>query len=633
MSSTSAVAPTAARAQTGTRTWVESGVEALRRHWPGLAVALILTASLSLPRWWMLTTQPAEGTRVPISVFGGSRIGSDEAREATVIRQAYDGKLPLRAPYLANHKDGTLQAGAGLPEAIGVLGHVTGGPFESLALATTLMSALALLLLYALGVRLTGSRWIAAGCLPLAVFAGQVLYRYDGFAALRHADVIRTMVTAKPSHEFLFWSRYISPTLVLAPFFAVALALPRAVGDGDKRWGVVAAISLAWLVYAYIFFWTAAALALGAWGGWLLYRRDFEAFRRLAVIGVAAVLLALPEVAITINKSLSSSGDAQARVGLESKGIELRAYVQRGLIGLPFFYGVYRSRIRYGSLFVCLFMAPIVLASTHGLVPQSWHYRSQVWGVFAIPLVLAGSAGLLQLLGRREMRLAGGAFAVAGVCAAAYVGAFQVRTIRQVDASYAVSDDESAALRWMRENVHSDETVVSPSIVTTINVAAMTPASEYIMGGFNPVANDDELIDRYLRVSIAYGYGEDDIFQRIDPYHPLPFDTNDSADELMQDTEQSVAYYTFYSETDHPNQLAERLPEWHERFDELKGQADVLAAYPADYLYCGERERLWPVQREPSGIYVTVAFHQGTVTVYHLTNESDPNAEPFKGCE
>jgi hypothetical protein len=633
MSSTSAVAPTADQARTATRASVAWAVEALRTHWPGLAVALILTVSLALPRWWMLTTEPAEGARVPISVFGASRVGSDEAREVVVIRQAYDGKLPVRAPYLANHKDGPLEAGAAAPEAIGVLGHVTGGPFEALALVTTLLSALALLCLYALGVRLTGSRWIAVGCLPLAVVAGQILYRYDGFAALRHANVMRTMVTADPSREFLFWSRFLSPTMVLAPFFAVALALPRAVGDGDKRWGAVAVIGLAWLVYAYIFFWTAAAFALGAWGGWLLYRRDFEAFRRLAVIGVAAVLLALPELAVTVNKSLSSSGDAQARVGLEAKSIDLRTYVQRGLIGLPFFYGVFRSRIGYGSLFVCLFMAPIVLASTHGVVPQSWHYRSQVWGVFAIPLVLAGGAGLVQLLGRREARVAAGAFAVAAVCATAYVGVYQIRAIRQVDASYAVSDDESAALRWMRENVGGDETVVSPSIVTTINVAAMTPAAEYIMGGFNPVADDDELIDRYLRVSIAFGYGEDEIFQRIDPYHPLPFDTDDSPNDLMQDTEQSVAYYTFYSETDHPDELAERLPEWHERFDELEGQPEILSAYPADYLYCGERERLWPVEREPSGIYVTVGFQQGTVTVYRLADESDPDAQPFDGCE
>jgi hypothetical protein len=101
----------------------------------------------------------------------------------------------------------------------------------------------------------------------------------------------------------------------------------------------------------------------------------------------------------------------------------------------------------------------------------------------------------------------------------------------------------------------------------------------------------------------------------------------------MQDTEQSVAYYTFYSETDHPDELAERLPEWHERFDELEGQPEILSAYPADYLYCGERERLWPVEREPSGIYVTVGFQQGTVTVYRLADESDPDAQPFDGCE
>jgi hypothetical protein len=60
---------------------------------------------------------------------------------------------------------------------------------------------------------------------------------------------------------------------------------------------------------------------------------------------------------------------------------------------------------------------------------------------------------------------------------------------------------------------------------------------------------------------------------------------------------------------------------------------DPARHYPAEYLYCGHRERYWPVDRAPSGIYVTVAFQQGEVTIYRLAKAGEPQTEPFTGCE
>lgn len=612
---------------------VTAAMTLARRHALGAAFALALAGLLVLPRWWMITTTPPEGVRVPISLFGASRIGSDEAREVSVIRQAYDGKLPVRAPYLANHRDAELQPGAGWQEAIGIFGHVVGGPFQSLAVVTTIMAAAALLLLYALGVRLTGSRLAAAAVLPIAIAGGQVFMRGDGLFALSHAEFLKQILTADPLREFLAWSRFLSPVMVLAPFFAVALALPRAVETGSWRWGAVSAVALALLVYSYIFYWTAVALGVAAWGAWLLYQRDFTSFRRLVVISAAATLLVLPELAIVANKSLVSTPDAQARVGLESKSIELRVYVQRLLIGLPFFFGIRAGRVRFGSLYVGLFLAPVVLASIHGVIPQPWHYRSQVFSVFALPALFAGGAALVRMLPRPGVRAAAAALAAAAVLSTAYVVVFQVRGIREVNASFAVSRDEDAALRWIRANVRGDETVVSPSIITNWYLASLTPASEYIMGGFNPVAGDDELIDRYLRVSIAFGYSEDATFARIDPYYAPPLDEDAPPDELVRETEESVAYYTYYSETDNPAKLAERIPAWRRRYEKLQSEPDILAAYPAQYLYCGERERLWPAERPASNIFVTVAFQQGGVTIYRLADASQPGTLPFRGCD
>jgi hypothetical protein len=78
--------------------------------------------------------------------------------------------------------------------------------------------------------------------------------------------------------------------------------------------------------------------------------------------------------------------------------------------------------------------------------------------------------------------------------------------------------------------------------------------------------------------------------------------------------------------------MRSRFPDWRRRFEELQGQSNVLAKYPADYLYCGTRERSWPLVKPPSGMYASVAFQQGEVTVYRLTDASDPEARPFAGC-
>jgi hypothetical protein len=587
---------------------------------------------LVLPRWWMLTTPAPDGVRVPFTLWGGSGQSVDEAREFSTIRQAYDGKLPVRGPYLANHRDAAMQTGAGWSEAIGILGHVTGGPFWALAIITTLMATAGMLLFYWLGVRLTRSRLVAIAAMPIAIAGAQVFIRGDGLAALRHPYFIRQILTADPLREFLYWSRFLWPIMVMAPFFAVVLALPRVVDRGDWRWGTVATVGLALLVYSYVFFWTAMAFAVAMWGAWLLYRREFESFRRLAIVCVAATILALPELAITLTKSVTSTPDIQARVGLEQKGIDLRPYWQRLLIGIPFFYGLWKGRVQHGMLYACIFVAPVLLAGIKGIMPQQWHYQSQVFTGFAIPAVLAGGAGLLTMLPPQGSRVAVAGLGAAAVACTAYTFAFQAQALHQLNPVYSVSRDEYDGMRWVRAHVHGDETVVSPSIITNWNLADLTPASEYIMSGYNPVADDSELMDRFLRVSIAYGYSEDEIFSRLNP-RPAPWDRDDDdPDELIGDTENSVVYFTFYSEWDHPNRVRRRISGWRERYERLADRSNVLSAYPAEYLYCGERERMWPVDDPPSGIYVTVAFHQGTVTIYKLVSAKSRNAEPFEGC-
>ncbi len=179
-------------------------------------------------------------------------------------------------------------------------------------------------------------------------------------------------------------------------------------------------------------------------------------------------------------------------------------------------------------------------------------------------------------------------------------------------------------------------------------IAALTPASKYIRDGFIADPSDDEIVDRYLRTQIAYGFGEETTFARIDPiYHcqqpddyrcatpssNFPFkDISPDLRERESALETNMAYYLLNWEITHPETIDSRIPAWRERFRTLQSQPDALAAYRANYLYCGPRERLWPVERAASGINVTIAYQRGDVTLYRLSAASDADARPFTGC-
>ena len=605
----------------------------LARHGLVLLMVVVLGAVLVFPRWWMLATQPDSGVRVPVTVWGASNMGSDEALQTTTIRDAYDGELPVRTPHLANH-DGSLQAGAGWQEFVGITGRVFGGPFESLAVVTSILAIGAFAALYALSYRLTSSRLAAVAILPIATLFAHVFFHLDGYATREQWRYLEPFLTLDPEREFLAWTRFLSPVMVLATFFVLALALPRAAATGDLRWSVLATIALALLVYSYVYYWTAAALAIVLWLALLVYRREFDAVRRILILKMAAAVLALPELAMVINKGMTSNDDIAARVGQTDFGIipgEGADILMRLIIGLPLLL-VLRHRAVDHGLYIALFIAPLFLVAVDGVMPQPWHYRSQVWAQFAMPAFIAGGAKYYATLREDQRRLALRAVIALGVAAFLYVTALQIRATMILDDAYAVSEDEYAAIQWVEANVRGDETVASPSIITTLLMDNLTPAAGYIIGGYNPVAMDDELIDRYLRIQATYGYDEETTFGRLNPDHAFPFDYDGPASGLEREVEEHVAFYTFYWEVTTPARIEERIPSWRERFRSITAQDNVIAAYPAEYFYCGPRERFWPSTTPMGSTYVRVAFERNTVTIYQIADAADARAEPFGGC-
>jgi hypothetical protein len=228
------------------------------------------------------------------------------------------------------------------------------------------------------------------------------------------------------------------------------------------------------------------------------------------------------------------------------------------------------------------------------------------------------------------------ATAIAAVAAGAYLAVLHARFISDTDAAFAISADEDAALDWLRDHASSSDTVVSPSVTTNLYLASLTSPAQYLSEGGFSTAKDEELIERLLRVQAAYGYTEEEAFSRLDvsgEYSGFPVnDPTLSTDELERDLENYLAFFSFSFGIERPTEFTEKVESWRPRYRELLASDGVLAAYPADYLYCGPRERYFGSDDAASGTYVRPAFESGDVAVYEIVDAATEGATEFEGC-
>ena len=102
------------------------------------------------PRWYFLATDPPEGVRVQTNVFGAGSIGLDEGLYGTLVRDAYDGELPIRDPYLSDDSGSVPQTGVFWNVVVGTLGRPLGSDARAMALVTTIAALATFVLLYIL---------------------------------------------------------------------------------------------------------------------------------------------------------------------------------------------------------------------------------------------------------------------------------------------------------------------------------------------------------------------------------------------------------------------------------------------------------------------------------------------------
>ena len=606
----------------------------LQRHATGIGVALLLAAALAAPRWWLLATDPAEGARIDLSPWGGGGQAEDEAMYMGIARAIFDGDLLPRDVHLADQHGPPLTS-AGPMYVVAGLGRVTGDIYVALALVCTLAALAALLLIYALGLRMSGSRVLAAALVPAVLLFATSYDIAGGFLPLRHAGVLSAIASAAPEGEFHPWTRFVAPALTAPLAFSAFLALPPAVMRGERRTLAASSALLALMAYTYLFVAATMAVVLLAWAAWFAARRDWAPARRVLIIGGAAAVLALPELANIAWNAAEATADIRARKGFApyTTDISTVALLQRAALALPFAWLAFRGRgDRDENVFyVLLTAAPLVLARADRVFPQNDHFLMQVWPFFTVPIAIAGVVALRDLTPRTAVRPLTATLAVMAMLGIAQTVAYQARALRENDEHYVVSEAERDLYGWLEAHA-GGATVATPSRSTAYLIANLTPAYGYLPDGFPTQVSDDEIADRYLRLQAAFGYSEADTFARLREYAPFTELTPRPGETLEQRAERAMSDYLFAEEFLQPRRIEQRVPGWIERFRAYQHEPDVLRRYGVDYVLCDHRARFWGADRTSPGTYVSVAFEDGDVTLYRIVERSAPDAREFGGC-
>ena len=384
-----------------------------------------------------------------------------------------------------------------------------------------------------------------------------------------------------------------------------------------------------------MFYWLSAALALALWAAWLTLAGERRAAGRVVAVIAIALVVASPELAL-LARNGALPDEVQARVGAYGGlGLHtdwLRAILQRVVLGVPFAWLALKGP-PINRLYAALYAAPLLPASTTNWLPQTDHFLFQAWPVFSVPLFIAGGVEAAHRLRPDLRRQAALGLAAAGLLGSLHFAVVQVRGLQAVDDTYAMPSDERAAFGWMETNLSAGDTVVTPSWITNQLVAVMTPASTYLADGFVTRVSNDELLDRYLRTSAAFGIDKDTAFYRIDPARDVPTsDRTVPGDELERYYDSSMAYYLFNEGIRRPREILAQTEPWLAEYSLLLGEGEVLRAYDADYLFCGHRERSWPAGQAAPGLRVETAFREGDTVVYRIVAADTPGAVEFRGC-
>ncbi|MDP2593099.1 MAG: hypothetical protein Q8P52_00400 [bacterium] len=183
--------------------------------------------------------------------------------------------------------------------------------------------------------------------------------------------------------------------------------------------------------------------------------------------------------------------------------------------------------------------------------------------------------------------------------------------------------EEFGSYEWIRENTPKDSVIGTPSFVSNTLLKHFTDKKIYVPDGYDTVAANDEIADRFFQISKVYGIGEGEFGRFFATGGRIPENEDRTgisylfADQFRAEQPGVIFTNRGYG---FPVWSGERHSAFVRRYEDFLKSGKTLP-YKLDYLYFGEREKA--IARDPAKLNtdLEIVYDANGIKIYKLPGE------------
>lgn len=556
----------------------------MKQHWLAIILAVVTGLIVGLPHILIpRIIAPAEYDPLQFNADGGSSITMEEVYTyVPEVREILEGKFWVTDTQVAeyNGKPTPFFGESGLAWIMSGLTKLTGSIQNAFVIADIVFPTLTFILVYALVWSFTKDQFVSAATGTVLVIWPElwVLFPYPN-------ALISAAKEAVDPRDFLFISRNFHPQLSLSiylgAFALVLLALER-----RKTWlSILAGAAVGFLVYTYIFNWTAFGLGLILFlmykiAALVVKRSDLATARsdlmKFLVIVIVAGIVASPYFFhVWQFRQSGLAADFFTKLSLPKRGFF--DLIARHIILLALFIWFNRKKLTAKKiLFISFWLAPLIfpdlMQNFLGRDLEGKHWVRRIAHPFGI---MGLGIGASQIINKKWNMF---------VCLPLIILVLVYGLIRQAEmsykifGSYALNPDKQELYDWINQNTPPGSVIASLSWDTVVNIPAKTHAFNFSPIGMRTIASTDETIDRFSWTAAIYGASNEYIEQAF---------------SARGDGTTRALYFKFAQDDEAfavPSELTQDIKQRYQTIviDKLKNS---LLPFRLDYVLIGETEK------------------------------------------
>jgi hypothetical protein len=438
----------------------------------------------------------------PLAFFPGSAAG-DESLYAAGVMEVLEGNIFPSDLAVYEHKGGPSFYGP-LPFIVmaGVV-KIVGSMRNTLIFSDFIFSALVFVLFYYLSNIFLKNKHLSLVASLVMIFFYRLFIPPASLSLSglwNHLSFNLIFKGGAPVH--LWFARFVHPQVSTIFFFLTIICVYWALKKNKLPYYLLAGVLFALNFYSYFFFWTYLLVFLGLLLIFLIYKKAKSRIKGISITLGTGLLLAIPYF---VNLFTIRSFDLSSRSGIElGRFIETISFVYLFIFVLFF---VFLRKKQFSFYFLSLLFLPAVIVLNIqlllGFTVQNNHWNSRVIVPILIILLFYVFQEVFYKLKYKykwtnPSKILKKYFIVFIIVIFLLAVNLQVQEVNSLKTNFNFSGDEYELVKWIGDNVISEEVILTSSLTWNLWIPAYTSANVYFPYAASTLSSNEEITERFI---------------------------------------------------------------------------------------------------------------------------------------